>query len=68
MRLALLDSCLPLQNLAKQMRERRIESGTLSIQSLRLKFDLDDTGAPVDCSEELQTEANYVVAEVRQPG
>jgi protein SSD1 len=46
------------------MRERRIESGTLSIQSLRLKFDLDESGAPVDCSDEMQTEANHLVAEV----
>ncbi|CAE6457234.1 unnamed protein product [Rhizoctonia solani] len=52
-----------LHNLAKQMRERRIENGTLSIQSLRLKFDLDESGAPVDCSDELQTEANHLIAE-----
>jgi protein SSD1 len=50
------------------MRERRIDNGTLSIQSLRLKFDLDEAGAPVDCSEELQTEANYLIAEVGSLG
>lgn len=52
-----------LYGLAKQMRERRIDNGTLSIQSLRLKFDLDEAGAPTDCSDELQSEANYLVAE-----
>ncbi|KAH7343532.1 RNB-domain-containing protein [Rhizoctonia solani] len=52
-----------LQNLAKQMRERRIENGTLIIQSLRLRFDLDESGAPIDCSDEVQTEANNLVAE-----
>ncbi|QRV72666.1 hypothetical protein RhiJN_00680 [Ceratobasidium sp. AG-Ba] len=52
-----------LHDLAKQMRERRIENGTLSIQSLRLKFDLDENGAPTDCSDELETAANSLVAE-----
>ncbi|KEP54322.1 putative cell wall biogenesis protein phosphatase SSD1 [Rhizoctonia solani 123E] len=52
-----------LQTLAKQMRERRTDNGTLSVQSLKLKFDLDESGAPVDCSDEAQTEANYLVAE-----
>ncbi|KAG8764016.1 hypothetical protein FRC11_006287 [Ceratobasidium sp. 423] len=52
-----------LHNLAKQMRERRIENGTLSIQSLKLKFDLDESGAPIDCSDAVQTEANYLVGE-----
>ncbi|CAE7079676.1 unnamed protein product [Rhizoctonia solani] len=52
-----------LQNLAKQMRERRIDSGMLSIQSLKLKFDLDESGAPIDCSDEVQAEANHLVAE-----
>ena len=52
-----------LHSLAKQMRDRRIENGTLSIQSLRLKFDLDEAGAPLDCSDERQAEANYLVAE-----
>ncbi|KAJ1308908.1 hypothetical protein OPQ81_004593 [Rhizoctonia solani] len=52
-----------LHNLAKQMRERRIENGTLSVQTLKLKFDLDESGAPIDCSDEMQTEANYLVSE-----
>ncbi|CAE6465446.1 unnamed protein product [Rhizoctonia solani] len=52
-----------LYNLAQQMRERRIENGTLSIQSLKLKFDLDESGAPIDCSDQVQTGANYLVAE-----
>jgi exoribonuclease R len=46
------------------MRERRVDGGTLSTQSLRLKFALDEAGSPTDCSPELQSEANYLVAEV----
>ena len=44
--------------------ERRIESGTLRVESYRLSFELDDSGAPVDCNPYIRTEANSLIEEV----
>lgn len=44
--------------------ERRVENGTLRIESYRLSFDLDENGAPVDCQPYVRTEANSLIEEV----
>ena len=54
-----------LEELAKKLREQRFENGTLSLESLRLSFDLDEDGIPVDCGQYRQTDANFLVKEVR---
>ncbi|KAJ2804174.1 hypothetical protein H4R20_002610 [Coemansia guatemalensis] len=35
--------------LSKAMRRRRFDEGALSLSSVKLSFELDDAGAPVDC-------------------
>jgi protein SSD1 len=54
-----------LEELAAKLREQRSENGTLSLESLRLSFDLDENGIPVDCGQYRQTNANLLVKEVR---
>jgi protein SSD1 len=54
-----------LEDLAKKLRAQRFENGTLSLESLRLSFKLDDNGMPVDCGQYKQTDANFLVQEVR---
>ncbi|KAI0053558.1 RNB-domain-containing protein [Auriscalpium vulgare] len=53
-----------LQDLAKQLRARRFQSGALSLESPRLSFKLNDAGQPVDCSQYQRTEANELVEEL----
>lgn len=53
-----------LENLAKQMRAHRFENGTLSLDSLRLSFKLDDNGLPTDCWQYKRTDANDLIEEV----
>lgn len=53
-----------LEELAKRLRVQRFESGTLSLESLRLAFDLDENGIPVDCGQYRQTDANFLIKEV----
>ncbi|KAJ7638869.1 SSD1 protein [Roridomyces roridus] len=52
-----------LQGLAKNLRARRFENGTLSLDSLRLQFKLDDNGMPIDCGQYQRTEANELIEE-----
>jgi protein SSD1 len=54
-----------LEELAKKLRAQRFENGTLSLESLRLSFDLDKNGTPVDCGQYRQTDANFLVKEAR---
>ncbi|KAI9322437.1 hypothetical protein BX666DRAFT_1848894 [Dichotomocladium elegans] len=42
------DDIMHLYNLSRQMRKRRFENGALSINSIRLCFELDDSGEPKD--------------------
>lgn len=52
-----------LENLAKQMRARRFQNGTLSLDSLRLSFKLDDNGLPTDCWQYTRTDAHDLIEE-----
>lgn len=52
-----------LEDLAKKLRAQRFENGTLSLESLRLSFKLDDNGMPLDCGQYQQTDANFLIQE-----
>ncbi|KAG6816929.1 hypothetical protein H0H87_001631 [Tephrocybe sp. NHM501043] len=52
-----------LQDIAQKLRAFRFENGTLSLESLKLSFDLDDNGLPSDCGQYKRTDANFVVEE-----
>ena len=53
-----------LDELAKQLRERRFQNGAITSESNSIKFTLDDNGHPTDCGSEERTEANMLVEEV----
>jgi protein SSD1 len=53
-----------LESIAKKLRARRFENGTLSLESLRLQFKLDDSGLPADCGQYERTDANDLIEEV----
>ncbi|KAJ7368360.1 SSD1 protein [Mycena albidolilacea] len=52
-----------LEGIAKKLRARRFQNGTLSLDSLRLQFKLDDHGMPVDCGQYERTDANDLIEE-----
>ena len=54
-----------LNDLAKQLRERRFQNGAISSESQKLTFKLDENGLPIDCGSDERTEANKLVEEVR---
>ena len=58
------DDVRNLQKLAKELRAQRFKNGTLNLESLRLTFQLDDNGMPVDCGQYELTDANYLIQEV----
>lgn len=45
------------------MRAARFANGTLSLESLRLSFQLDENGLPSDCGQYARTDANELVEE-----
>lgn len=53
-----------LDDLAKQLRERRFEAGALKGKPTELSFRLDHDGMPVDCGSYDRTEANNLIEEV----
>ena len=53
-----------LNELAKVLRTRRFQNGSLRLGSPHLSFKLNDQGLPVDCSEVVNLEANAIVEEV----
>lgn len=53
-----------LDDLAKQLRERRFQNGSLHSDSMRLTFQLDDNGVPSDCKPFERNDANDLVEEV----
>lgn len=55
-----------LQNLSKQMIARRVDNGTLRVDSYSLTFQLDESGSPVDCAAPDRTEANSLIEEVKK--
>ncbi|KAJ7068327.1 SSD1 protein [Mycena amicta] len=52
-----------LESIAKHLRARRFENGTLSLNSNRLSFTLDDRGMPVDCWQYDRADANEMIEE-----
>ncbi|KAJ7908305.1 SSD1 protein [Mycena leptocephala] len=52
-----------LESIAKKLRARRFENGTLSLESLRLQFKLDANGLPADCGQYERTDANDLIEE-----
>ncbi|KAJ7179085.1 SSD1 protein [Mycena filopes] len=52
-----------LEGIAKKLRAKRFENGTLSLDSLRLQFKLDDRGLPIDCGQYERTDANDLIEE-----
>lgn len=61
---ALIKQFLAPQAMAVKMAERRIENGALRIDKLKLNFQLNDKGLPVDCSAYERKAANSLVEEV----
>lgn len=53
-----------LDDIAKQLRARRFQSGCVKTHSLRLKFKLDENGLPIDCGPYERTEAHNLIEEV----
>ena len=54
-----------LDDLAKQMRDRRFQGGAIKAERLDIEFKLDESGMPVDCGSNDRSEANNLVEEVR---
>ncbi|KAJ9117499.1 hypothetical protein QFC22_004349 [Naganishia vaughanmartiniae] len=54
---------LLLHTLAKKLRARRFENGALKIDNVKLSFNLDDEGRPIDCGAYVQREANALIEE-----
>jgi protein SSD1 len=54
-----------LQDLVKQLRTRRFQNGALASESLKLSFQLDENGMPIDCWQYERSDAHDVVEEVR---
>ncbi|KAG6902228.1 hypothetical protein C0995_002860 [Termitomyces sp. Mi166 len=52
-----------LQTLAQKLRAARFENGTLSLESLKLSFELDDSGLPTDCGQYKRGDAHFLVEE-----
>ncbi|KAF9268013.1 RNB-domain-containing protein [Marasmius fiardii PR-910] len=52
-----------LHDLASKLRNQRYENGTLSLDSLRLEFQLDENGMPTDCWQHARNDANDLVQE-----
>lgn len=52
-----------LELLAKQLRTARLENGALTLESLKLKFALDENGLPVDCGSQERVDANFLIEE-----
>ncbi|KAI8329913.1 hypothetical protein BD560DRAFT_416603 [Blakeslea trispora] len=52
-----------LQNLSVQMRKRRYENGSLSLNSVKLQFELDEFGTPTEVTAFEAKEANRLIEE-----
>ncbi|CAG8728169.1 15497_t:CDS:2, partial [Acaulospora colombiana] len=52
-----------LHKLAKHLRQRRFQNGTLRVKNNKLMFELDDNGIPTDCYNYEYNEANLLVEE-----
>jgi protein SSD1 len=54
---------LDLFHISKHLRKARFENGSLSMNSVKLSFDLDDDGKPVDVHVYEQKDANRLIEE-----
>ncbi|KAL4241972.1 DIS3-like exonuclease 2 [Abortiporus biennis] len=52
-----------LNDLAKQLRSRRLQAGCLNNETMRLTFKLDESGLPIDCEPYNHSDANDLVEE-----
>lgn len=55
---------MALQGLARQIRARRFDCGSLRIDGVKVSFGLDANGVPNDCSSFERKEANELIEEV----
>ena len=55
-----------LDDLAKQLRARRLQAGCVKTRSLRLTFKLDENGMPIDCGQYERDESHSLIEEVRR--
>jgi protein SSD1 len=53
-----------LSDLARQLRRERFRNGALSLNPPQLKFQLDESGLPLDCGEYEVLDSNHLVEEV----
>lgn len=53
-----------LHEIAQVLRERRFRNGSLSADTPKLTFILDDSGKPIDCDQAVSSDANALVQEV----
>ncbi|KAI8057765.1 hypothetical protein BDF22DRAFT_9046 [Syncephalis plumigaleata] len=49
--------------LAQGLRKQRYENGAVSIHSVKLSFDLDDQGSPIDCRVYERKESHFMIEE-----
>jgi exoribonuclease R len=52
------------KDIAKRLRARRLEAGAMTSTKLKISFQLDDRGQPIDCDTYTRTDANSLVEEV----
>ncbi|TFK75854.1 RNB-domain-containing protein [Pluteus cervinus] len=52
-----------LESVAKKLRARRVENGALKLDSLRLSFQLDESGLPSDCGPVTTNDATFLIEE-----
>ncbi|TIB05172.1 hypothetical protein E3P96_01345 [Wallemia ichthyophaga] len=52
-----------LYKLSQKMRQRRFDEGALKIQTMKLAFQLDEHGTPIDCMAYQSREANNLIEE-----
>ncbi|KAJ2005890.1 hypothetical protein H4R26_001697 [Coemansia thaxteri] len=50
-------------NLSKILRKRRFDCGALSLSSVKLSFDLDELGSPIDCRPYIIKDSNRLIEE-----
>ena len=55
-----------LNDLAKKLRSKRYQTGFLGLESLRLAFDLDENGMPIDTKNYERSDSHKLIEEVCQ--
>jgi DIS3-like exonuclease 2 len=57
------EDCMALYKISRNLRQRRFDNGALRLDNVRLYYELDNEGKPVDCGVYVQKEANQLVEE-----